>query len=157
MSLTIELSVNGLIWPVTVEADELLVDVLRERLGLRGTKKGCGTGDCGACTVLLDGRAVNSCLILAVAAEGLAITTIEGLAEGDDIHPIQQAYIDQGAVQCGFCTPGMIMATKGLLDENPQPTRDEIRTALAGNICRCTGYGRIVAAVESLAGSEVRP
>jgi len=157
MSLTIELSVNGLIWPVTVEADELLVDVLRERLGLRGTKKGCGTGDCGACTVLLDGRAVNSCLILAVAAEGLAITTIEGLAEGDDIHPIQQAYIDQGAVQCGFCTPGMIMATRGLLDENPQPTRDEIRTALAGNICRCTGYGRIVAAVESLAGSEVRP
>jgi len=157
MSLTIELSVNGLIWPVTVEADELLVDVLRERLGLRGTKKGCGTGDCGACTVLLDGRAVNSCLILAVAAEGLAITTIEGLAEGDDIHPIQQAYIDQGAVQCGFCTPGMIMATKGLLDENPQPTRDEIRTALAGNICRCTGYWRIVAAVESLAGSEVRP
>ena len=151
MSYAIELRVNGRNYPVTVEADELLVDVLHERLGLHGVKKGCGTGDCGACTVLLDGQAVSSCLVLAVSAEGSSIVTVEGLSSDDTLHPIQTAFVEQGAVQCGYCTPGMILATKALLDENAHPTPEQIRIALAGNICRCTGYGRILAAVQQAA------
>ncbi len=150
MSDKIELIVNGQARTVTVEPGELLVDVLREQLGLRGTKKGCGTGDCGACTVLMDGKAVSSCLVLAHAAQGSDIMTIEGLSPEGALHPIQQAFIEQGAVQCGFCTPGMVLATKALLDENAEPTEMEMRAALAGNICRCTGYGRIFAAVRAL-------
>jgi carbon-monoxide dehydrogenase small subunit len=155
MSDGIELIVNGQARAVTVDPGELLVDVLRERLGLRGTKKGCGTGDCGACTVLMDGKAVNSCLVLAHAAQGSDIVTIEGLSPEGALHPIQQAFIEQGAVQCGFCTPGMVLATKALLDENAEPTETEMRAALAGNICRCTGYGRIFAAVRALSSRKV--
>ncbi len=145
--------VNGEEHEVIIEPHLLLIDVLRDKLGLTGTKYACGAGDCGACTVLVDGRPSFSCLTLAVTAKGKSILTIEGLAEGNELHPIQQAFVDQGAVQCGFCTPGMILSTKALLDENPQPTRDEIKAALAGNLCRCTGYVKIVDAVEAAAAA----
>jgi carbon-monoxide dehydrogenase small subunit len=159
MTHSIELVVNGKLRRLTVRSEELLVDVLRERLGLTGTKKGCSTGDCGSCTVLMDGQAVNSCLVLAVAADGAQITTIEGLAvacteprrSDGELHPLQRAFVEHGAVQCGYCTPGVIMAAKALLDENPRPSEEDIRNALAGNICRCTGYARIVAAVKAAA------
>ncbi len=145
--------VNGQEHEVIIEPHMLLIDVLRDKLGLTGAKYACGAGDCGACTVLIDGRPSFSCLTLAVTAKGKSILTIEGLAEGNELHPIQQAFVDQGAVQCGFCTPGMILATKALLDENPEPTRHEIRKALAGNLCRCTGYVKIVDAVEVAAAA----
>jgi aerobic carbon-monoxide dehydrogenase small subunit len=145
--------VNGLEREAIIEPHMLLIDVLRDGLGLTGTKYACGAGDCGACTVLIDGKPSFSCLTLAVTAKGKSILTIEGLAEGNELHPIQQAFVDQGAIQCGFCTPGMILSTKALLDENPEPTRDEIKTALAGNLCRCTGYVKIVDAVESAAAA----
>ena len=145
--------VNGQQHEVIIEPHMLLIDVLRDKLGLTGTKYACGAGDCGACTVLIDGRPSFSCLTLAVTAKGKSILTIEGVAEGNDLNPIQQAFVDQGAVQCGFCTPGMILATKALLDENPEPTRDEIKTGLAGNLCRCTGYVKIVDAVEAAAAA----
>lgn len=147
----IRLTVNGEVHELEVEPQRRLLDVLREDLLLTGTKEGCGNGECGACTVLLDGRAVNSCLLLAVSAEGHEIETIEGLAKGEELHPLQRAFIEYGAVQCGFCTPGMIMAAKALLLENPRPTEDEIRTGLAGNLCRCTGYTKIIAAVQAAA------
>ncbi|MEW6276367.1 MAG: (2Fe-2S)-binding protein [Bacillota bacterium] len=135
-----------------------LLDVLREDLGLTGTKEGCGEGECGACTVLLDGRPVNSCLVLAPEASGRQITTIEGLAADGRLHPIQEAFLEAGAVQCGFCTPGMILAAKALLDENPRPDGQAIKTAISGNLCRCTGYVKIVAAIRlaaaKLAGEE---
>jgi aerobic-type carbon monoxide dehydrogenase small subunit (CoxS/CutS family) len=134
-----------------VPVSRSLLHVLRDDLGLTGTKEGCGEGDCGACTVLLDGKAVNSCLVLAVEAEGKEITTVEGLAKGGKLHPLQQAFVDEGAVQCGFCTPGMLLSAKALLDANPKPTELEIRTSLAGNLCRCTGYVRIVSAVQKAA------
>jgi aerobic carbon-monoxide dehydrogenase small subunit len=146
--------VNGQEYEVIIESHMLLVDVLRDKLGLTGTKYACGAGDCGACTVLIDGRPSFSCLTLAVTAKGKSILTIEGVANGNDLDPIQQAFIDQGAVQCGFCTPGMILSTRALLDENPKPTRDEIRAALAGNLCRCTGYVKIVDAVEAAAANR---
>lgn len=134
-----------------VPVNRSLLQVLREDLGLTGTKEGCGEGDCGACTVLLDGLAVNSCLVLAAEVDGREVTTVEGLARGGKLHPLQQAFVDEGAVQCGFCTPGMLMSAKALLDANPRPTETEIRTALAGNLCRCTGYVRIVSAVQKAA------
>jgi len=143
--------VNGEAYEVIIEPHVLLIDVLRDKLGLTGTKYACGAGDCGACTVLIDGKPSFSCLTLAVTAKGKSILTIEGLAEGNELHPIQQAFVDKGAIQCGFCTPGMILSAKALLDENPEPTREEIESALAGNLCRCTGYVKILDAVESAA------
>lgn len=148
----IELDINGRIYEVAVDARDLLVDVIRKKVGLTGTKKGCGEGDCGACTVLIDGKPELSCIKLAIACQGKKITTIEGLVqEGGKLHPIQQAFVDQGAVQCGFCTPGMVMAAKGLLDRNPHPTQYEIKHEMSGNICRCTGYKKIIEAVEAAA------
>jgi len=146
----IHLTVNSQPYDLEVPAHKRLVDLLREDLHLMGTKYGCGEGECGACTVLLDGQAVNSCLLLAIEADGCEITTIEGLAQGDQLHPLQQAFVAEGAVQCGFCTPGMILSSKALLDENPHPSDDQIKQALAGNFCRCTGYSAILRAVKSV-------
>lgn len=144
-------TLNGEPAAVRITPGELLADMLRDRLGLLGTKKGCGAGECGACTVIIDGAAVNSCLVAAAAVEGCAVETIEGLSRGGTLHPLQQAFISEGAVQCGFCTPGMIMSAKALLDKEPRPTKEQIRRALAGNICRCTGYINIERAVEQAA------
>ena len=151
MKSLLTLTVNGKIYEVAVEPHRTLVEVLREEIGLTGTKVGCGEGDCGACTVLLDSKAVNSCLVLALQANGREVTTIEGLADGDTLHPIQGAFIKHGAIQCGFCSPGMILSSKALLDKTPAPTEEEIRTGLAGNLCRCTGYQKIVEAVRDAA------
>jgi carbon-monoxide dehydrogenase small subunit len=131
--------------------DETLLEVLRNRLGLTGSKEGCGTGDCGACSITLDDRLVCSCLVLAVEAEGRKVNTIEGLADGDTLHPLQTNFINHAALQCGVCTPGLLIASKALLDRNPNPTDEEIRFALAGNLCRCTGYDKIVHAVKATA------
>ena len=133
------------------QPDESLLDVLRNRIGLTGSKEGCGTGDCGACSVLLDERIVCSCLVLGVEIEGKAVNTVEGLADGDSLHPLQSNFIKHAALQCGICTPGFLMAGKALLDRNLNPTEEEIRFALAGNLCRCTGYDKIVRAVEATA------
>jgi len=141
------IKVNGQEHEITVEPGRTLLDVLRYELGLTGTKEGCSTGSCGSCTVLLDGEAVNSCLVFAVEVEGKEITTIEGLAQRDKLHPLQQAFIDEGAVQCGFCTPGVILTAKAFLDTNPNPDESQIRQAIAGNLCRCTGYDKIVRAI----------
>jgi len=144
----IQLEINDLIYEVPVNPRDLLVDVLRKKVGLTGTKKGCGQGDCGACTVLIDGAPVLSCITLAVACQGKKITTIEGLADAQgNLHPIQQSFMDHGAVQCGFCTPGMVLTAKALLDRDPSPTETEIKRSIAGNICRCTGYKKIVEAI----------
>ena len=140
------LLVNGEEHWVEVDPGDRLVDVLRDRIGLTGTKKGCATGDCGACTVLMNGRPVASCLVLAMSAEGKSIETVESLAVDGELHPLQQAFIDHGAVQCGFCTPGLLMSGKALLEENLHPSETEIRTAIAGNLCRCTGYIKIIEA-----------
>lgn len=145
--------VNGDEREVIIEPHMLLIDVLRDKMGLTGTKYACGAGDCGACTVLIDGVPSYACLTLAVTARGKSILTIEGLAEGGDLHPIQKAFVEKGAIQCGYCTPGMVLSTKALLDENPTPTREEIKQALAGNLCRCTGYVKIVDAVEAAAAA----
>jgi len=149
--LTISFILNGRNVSLEVPPDRLVVDLLREDLGLTGTKESCGRGDCGACTILVDGESRLSCLMLAAQLEGRSITTIEGLAEGETLHGIQEAFIRFGAVQCGFCTPGMILATADLISRNPNPTRTEIREGLAGNLCRCTGYQMIVDAVEAAA------
>lgn len=143
----ITLFLNGSEQRFCVETDETLLHVLRKRAGLTGAKKGCDLGECGACTVILDGRAVNSCCVFAVQADGKHVETIEGIGTAEHPHPLQQAFVDAGAIQCGFCTPGMIMAAKALLDRNPRPSREEIRQALSGNLCRCTGYERIEKAV----------
>jgi carbon-monoxide dehydrogenase small subunit len=143
----IVLKVNGTNYQVRVEPRRTLVEVLRENLGLTGTKKSCNEGECGACTVIMRGRPVCSCLVLAMDAQGKEIFTIEGLSEGEKLHPIQEAFVKNGGIQCGFCTPGMIMSAKALLDENPAPTRTEVRTAISGNLCRCTGYQQIVDSV----------
>lgn len=150
MKQTIEIIVNGASRQVVVEPQWTLLDVLRDQLGLTGAKKGCDRGDCGACTVLLDGRPVSSCLVLAIQARDREVLTIEGLAQDGQLHPLQQAFVEHGAIQCGFCTPGMILMAKALLDENPHPTEGEIRAALAGNVCRCTGYAKIVEAILSV-------
>ena len=148
MSIEVALKVNGEAAKVLIRPTDTLVDVLRDKLDLTGTKKACDLGDCGACTVLLDGKPVNSCLLLAIDVEGREITTIEGLeSEDGTLHPIQEAFISNGAVQCGFCTPGMILSAKALLEETPNPTEEEVREGLVGNLCRCTGYAKIVQAV----------
>jgi carbon-monoxide dehydrogenase small subunit len=148
----IRLIVNGESYEALVKPNSTLLDVLRDHLRLTGTKRGCDAGDCGSCTVIMDGRPVNACLVLALKANGREITTIEGLSKGTTkLHPIQEAFVEQGAIQCGFCTPGMILTAKALLDRNPHPTEEEIRAGIAGNLCRCTGYIRIVEAIKAAA------
>jgi len=149
--MNITINVNGKQKRFDVEPHTLLLNLIRDEMSLTGTKYGCGIGECGACTVLLDGDAVLACMMLAVDADGHRVDTVEGLNDGNTLHPIQQAYLDEGAVQCGFCTPGFIMSTKALLDKNPNPDEAEIREYLNGNICRCTGYVNIVKAVQSAA------
>ena len=151
MKKEVILIVNGEEREVRVEPRQTLLDTLRNDLGLTGTKEGCGNGNCGTCTVLLNGKAVSSCLVFTVEAEGQEITTIEGLAEAGKIHPLQQAFIEEGAVQCGFCSPGMILTAKAFLDTNPHPTEIQVRQAIAGNLCRCTGYDKIVRAILKVA------
>ena len=151
----IRVTINGEAYSISAAPSETLLDLLRYRAGLVGSKKGCDTGDCGSCTVLVDGKAVNSCLVLAVETSGASVTTIEGMSSAGQLHPLQQAFIDHGAVQCGFCTPGMIMAAKSLLEEEPNPTEEDIRLAMAGNLCRCTGYVSIMKAVAA-AGKALR-
>jgi carbon-monoxide dehydrogenase small subunit len=146
----IELTVNGQRHQIAVEPRETLLELLRHRLFLTGSKEGCGTGECGACTVLLDGKPVTSCLVLAVSVEGREIVTIEGISADGKLHPIQQAFVDNGAIQCGFCTPGLVLSTKALLDEEPSPSETQVREAIAGNLCRCTGYKKIVEAILSV-------
>jgi carbon-monoxide dehydrogenase small subunit len=144
-ALTMKL--NGEEVTVQVKPSALLVEVLRDELELTGTKVACGEGECGACTVLLDGKPVNSCLVPALKAQGREVMTVEGMAPLGELHPLQKAFVEHGAVQCGYCTPGMLMSAKALLDDNPNPTEDEIRLAISGNLCRCTGYAKIVEAV----------
>ena len=144
-------TVNGDATEFVCQTDETLLDVLRDRLGLTGSKEGCGTGDCGACSVTVDGRLVCSCLVLGVEAEGREVDTIEGMADGNTLHPLQAKFIEHAALQCGVCTPGFLVAAKTLLDKNPNPSNEEIRYALAGNLCRCTGYDKIVVAVKAAA------
>ncbi len=153
MLVSINISVNGEEYRLDVKPNRVLLDVLREDIGLTGTKKGCGLGKCGACTVLLDDRPVHSCLILAAQADGKKITTIEGIA-GQEPHVLQNAFVEKGAVQCGFCTPGMINTAKALLDTNPDPDDAEIKSAIAGNLCRCTGYNQIVSAIQTCTRSN---
>ena len=150
MKKLIALTINQKKYELAVNPGMSLLDLLREELNLMGAKEGCGIGECGACTVLLDGKAVSSCVMLAVEADGCEITTIEGLETEDGMHPIQKAFVEHGAVQCGFCTPGMVLSAKGLLDKNPNPSEQEIRTAISGNLCRCTGYQKIVEAIKSV-------
>jgi aerobic-type carbon monoxide dehydrogenase small subunit (CoxS/CutS family) len=145
----LRMKVNGRPVEVAVKPTWTLLRVLREELRLTGTKKGCEQGDCGACVVIMNGKTVNSCLVLALQAESKEIETIEGLGTADDLHPLQQSFIEHGAVQCGFCTPGMLMSAKVLLDENPEPTSEEIKVGISGNLCRCTGYTKILKAIES--------
>lgn len=151
MKKKITLNVNGQKYRVPIEGGQTLLDLLREGLGLMGTKKGCDQGDCGACTVLVDGKPVNACLVLAVEVSGKNITTIEGLTRNGKLHSLQQAFVDHNAIQCGFCTPGMIITAVALLDENTNPTDEEIRSFLQGNLCRCTGYYKIVQAIQAAA------
>jgi len=154
MKHSLVLLVNEERYELEIRPNRTLLEVIREDLGLTGTKEGCGTGECGACTVLLDGEPVNACLTLALQAQGKKVTTIEGLAKGGILHPLQEAFIRHGAIQCGFCTPGMILTAKALLDKKPKPEEIEIREALVGNLCRCTGYQKIVEAILSLTHSS---
>ena len=147
--------INGDIVEFLADPRETLLDVLRDQAGLTGSKEGCGTGDCGACSVLLDGRLVSSCLVLGVEAEGKKIETIEGMAAGEELHPLQRKFLEHAALQCGFCTPGFLVASKALLEKNPDPTEEGVRYWLAGNLCRCTGYDKIVRAVLD-AAAEMR-
>jgi carbon-monoxide dehydrogenase small subunit len=144
----IQLVINGINYKVDIDPNMRLIDLLRDKLGLVGTKEGCGEGECGACTVIMDGESVNSCMVMAFQADGSNITTIEGLEENGELHPIQKAYMEEGSVQCGFCIPGMIMSTKALLDKHPNPNREEIREGISGNLCRCTGYNKAINAAE---------
>jgi len=156
MKQSIQLTVNGVTHDLLVESNRTLTQAIREDLGLTGTKQGCEVGDCGVCTILLDGKPVPSCLVLAVQANRHRITTVEGLANEKGLHPLQSAFVRRGAIQCGFCTPGMILSAKALLDQKNHPTRQEIRQALSGNLCRCTGYQKIIDAVE-VAANELAP
>jgi carbon-monoxide dehydrogenase small subunit len=153
MKTLITCSVNGEEHTVLADTRDTLLALLRDRLALTGTKEGCSNGNCGTCTVLLDGAAVNACLVLALETPGCDIVTIEGLSDGAALHPIQQALVDFGGTQCGFCTPGIVLSAKALLDENSRPTNEDIRQALAGNLCRCTGYGKIVEAIAAVAAA----
>lgn len=146
--VNISLTVNEELFQLSVREDLRLIDLLRDELGLIGTKEGCGEGECGACTIIMDGETVNSCLVMAFQANGSNILTIEGMEKEGRIHPIQKAYIDVGAVQCGFCIPGMVLSTKALLDKNSYPSKDEIREGISGNLCRCTGYNKMIHATE---------
>ena len=148
MKKLISLTINNEEYELAVAPNQTLLEVLRYELGLTGTKQGCGVGDCGTCTVIMDGKPVNSCLVLAVQANGKNVLTIEGMQTDEGLHPIQQAFVDDGAIQCGFCSPGMILTAKSLLDQNPKPNVSEIRTAISGNLCRCTGYQKIVEAIQ---------
>ncbi len=154
MKIPVTLRVNGESYDLMIAPYRTLLDVLREEIHLTGSKKGCDVGDCGACTVLLDGKPVNACLVVAATAENSEITTIEGLAQDGKLHPLQQAFIKEGAVQCGFCTSGTLMSLKALFDRNSSPSEDEIKGAIAGNLCRCTGYTKIFKAVESVIQSS---
>jgi carbon-monoxide dehydrogenase small subunit len=147
MNQKMHFNINGALYESEVETHRTLLEVLRETFGLMGTKKGCNEGECGSCTVLMDGKAVISCLVLAVEAQGKNIETVEGLASNGELHPLQKAFVKHGALQCGFCTSGMLMAAQGLLNENPHPQEQEIRLAIAGNLCRCTGYNTIIEAI----------
>ena len=151
------LTVNGMQYEVEARPTARLLDVLRDQLGLTGTKEGCAEGECGACTVIVDGKAVNSCVMLAIQARGRDILTVEGLAQDGDLDLLQQKFVEYGAVQCGYCTPGMLMSAKALLMANPVPSEQDIRIALAGNLCRCTGYAAIVAAVKAASGHDATP
>jgi aerobic carbon-monoxide dehydrogenase small subunit len=151
MNTKIQFTLNAKAVGRDVPTHRLLLDLLRDEIGMTGTKEGCGTGDCGACTVFLNGKPVNSCLVLAAELEGADIVTIEGLKIGAELHPIQKTFLQDGGAQCGYCTPGMLMMSKALLDENPNPTEEDIRFALSGNLCRCTGYAKIVEAVQDAA------
>jgi carbon-monoxide dehydrogenase small subunit len=153
-TVTIQTTINGRTQTANVATNATLLDFLREHLGLTGTKRGCEVGECGACTVLLDGLAVNSCLVLAVQIGGRSVTTVEGLAAGDRLAPLQEAFLDHDAVHCGFCTPGMLMSARHLLDAHPAPDVQDIRTAISGNLCRCTGYVQIVDAIQDAAERE---
>jgi len=157
MKQLITLAVNNQEYELAVEPNLTLLDLLRYHLELTGTKKGCDEGDCGACTVIMNGKPVSSCLVLAVQANGKEILTIEGMETEEGIHPIQQAFVDNGAIQCGYCTPGMILSAKALLDRNPHPSEEEIRTAISGNLCRCTGYQKIVEAIEEASVKTSKP
>lgn len=154
MKQLVKLKVNGKTWDIAVEPYWTLLRVLRDSLGLMGTKWGCESGDCGVCSVIIDSKVINSCLVLVMDAVNREIITIEGLSQNGNLHPLQEAFVRYGAIQCGYCTPGMIMAAKALLDENPHPTEDEVRMALAGNLCRCTGYVKIVESILSLTKSS---
>ena len=154
MKIPVTLRVNGESYELMIAPYRTLLDVLREEIHLTGSKKGCDVGDCGACTVLLDGKPVNACLVVAATAEGSEIMTIEGLAQDGNLHPLQQAFVKEGAVQCGFCTPGILVSLKALFDQNPAPSMDEVKSAMAGNLCRCTGYAKIFKAVESVIQSS---
>ena len=151
MKKKIQVTLNGKKTDLEVPSHRLLLDLLRDEIGLTGTKEGCGTGDCGACTVLLNGKPVNSCLIFSGELDGADIVTIEGLKIGPELHPVQRAFVQDGGVQCGYCTSGMLMMSKALLDENPDPSEDDIRFAISGNLCRCSGYAKIVKAVQDAA------
>ena len=155
MDYCVKFCVNEEPVELTVSGSETLLHVLREKLGLTGTKEGCGAGECGACTVILDGQAVNACLVLAPEVNGKVITTVEGLANGDELSPLQESFIDHAALQCGFCTPGMLMSAEAMLRENPKPTREQITHNMSGNLCRCTGYKKIVEAIEDVVAKGV--
>jgi carbon-monoxide dehydrogenase small subunit len=148
--MEIKFTLNGNVIEVEVPPHWTLLRLLREKLGLTGTKEGCGIGECGACTVLVDGTPVNACLVLAPKVEGRAVETIEGLGNRESLHPLQKSFIDHGAIQCGFCTPGVLISAKALLEQNPSPTREDIKEAISGHLCRCTGYHQIIEAIEAL-------
>ena len=150
--IKVQIRVNGTLVESETTPDRMLLDFLREDLGFIGTKKGCEEGECGACTVIMNGKTVLSCLVPALKADGAEILTVEGLAKGEKLHPLQEAFWEEGAVQCGYCTPGMLLSAKGLLDENPSPSVDEVKEAISGNLCRCTGYSKIVQAIQTVSG-----